>query len=208
MNITPLFVSPLMQVQLDFDLEKLTEFAFEMWNKDKNGAQLTNRGGWHSGDISKETHEEFIRLKKEISQYVQKYHLEVFRGMVFKGNIIQHFGNIWVNINKKYHYNEWHVHPYSTISGAYYIKHDGSKEQGDIMFKNPFGSYLETSHWPQGLIESPNEVTSGFINIKPSSNALFIFPSWIEHKVENNLKDNTRISLSFNTQPILENNNG
>jgi len=208
MNITPLFTSPLMQVQLDLDLEKLSEFAFQLQNKDKKGFHLTNRGGWQSGDISKETHEEFIRLKKEISQYVQKYHLEVFRGMVFKGNIIQNFGNIWVNINEQYHYNEWHVHPYSTISGAYYIKHDGSKEQGDIMFKNPFGVYLEASHWPQGLIERPNEVTSGFINIKPSSNALFIFPAWLEHKVENNLKDNTRISLSFNTQPILENNNG
>ena len=34
-TITPFFASPLMQVQLDLDLEKLTELAFEMRNKDK-----------------------------------------------------------------------------------------------------------------------------------------------------------------------------
>ena len=205
MNVSfmPLFVTPVMQVHLDLDLEKLTEFAFQMQNKDKKGSHQTNRGGWQSNDVSEEKHEEFIRLKKEINQYLRTYHLEVFRGMIFKENIIQDLGRMWVNINEKHHYNEWHIHPMSTLSGVYYIKHDGFGH-GDIMFKNPFGSYISSTHWPQGLVEKWNGVSSGIINITPKSNALFIFPAWLEHKVELNLKDDTRISLSFNSDPILE----
>ena len=208
-NIIPLFTTPVMTVQLNFDLEKLTEFAFQIQNKDKKGAQNTNRGGWHSNEIYEENHEEFIRLKKEIKQYLQIYHSEVFKGMVFKGNVIQNLADMWVNINEKYHYNEWHLHPHSTLSGTYYIKHDGSNENGNIMFKHPTNLYISLVHWPRELLESTkktNEITSEIVPITPKSNMLLIFPSWLEHKVENNLKNDSRISLSFNSFPILEKN--
>ena len=124
--------------------------------------------------------------------------------MVFKENIILSTREMWVNINEKHHYNEWHVHPHSTLSGTYYIKHDGSAENGNISFKHPNYQYLELAHWPKGIIEIPNEVTSDIISIIPRSNRLLIFPSWLEHKAETNLKNNSRISVSFNSSPILE----
>ena len=204
MNIIPLFATPVMQVQLDFDLEKLTEFAFEMQNKDKKGAQLTNRGGWQSNEIQEEKHEEFIRLKKEITQHLQTYQLEVFQGMKFKKNITPNLTNMWVNINEKHHYNEWHTHGFSALSGTFYIKHDNSVENGDILFKHPIHHfpYIMTNHWPPSLVEKSNEITAEKINFTPKSNMLLIFPSWIEHKVESNLKDDSRISLSFNAYPM------
>ena len=63
-----------------------------------------------------------------------------------------------------------------------------------------------TNHWPEGLIEKTNEVTSQYFSITPQSNMLLIFPSWVEHKVGTNLKDDTIISLSFNCQLIQEKN--
>ena len=203
-SIESFFASPVMRVHLDFDLEKLTEFAFQMQNKDKKGVQYTNIGGWHSNDIREEKHEEFIRLNKEINQYLQIYHSEVFREMVFKENVVQDFNNVWVNINEKHHYNDWHIHPNSTISGTYYIKHDGCIENGDILFKHPKDPYMTVCHWPVRLIESYNATTSHLIKITPISNMLLLFPSWLEHKVETNLKNDSRISLSFNTTLILE----
>ena len=122
--------------------------------------------------------------------------------MEFKEKVIQNVGNMWVNINEKHHYNEWHIHPMSTLSGTYYIKHDGSKENGDIIFKHPKDLYMSLSHWPSGLVIKNNVVTAGIIKITPKPNMLFIFPSWVEHKVETNLKDDTRISLSFNVEFI------
>ena len=202
-SMTSLFGTPVMQIKLDLDLEKLTEFSFQIQKKDKKGVQHTTRGGWQSNNVTEENHEEFIRLKKEINQYLQIYHSEVFGSMEFKENIMQGLDNILININEKYHYNEWHLHPHSTLSGVYYIKHDGSQEGGDILFKHPNSDYMRLAHWPQGVIEIPNEITSEIIDIVPKSNMLLIFPSWLEHKVEANLKNNSSISISFNSQPIL-----
>jgi uncharacterized protein (TIGR02466 family) len=198
-TIIPLFASPLMKVPLDLDLKKLTEFVFEMQNKDKKGVRHTNRGGWQSNDIKQKKHEEFEKLKKEISQHLQIYHSEIFGGMKFKKNITPYLTNMWVNINCLLEYNEWHIHPMSVLSGVYYIKHDGSKEHGDIIFKHPKNLYMSSIHWPKGIVERGNEITAEFVNIIPTSNLLLIFPSWLEHKVETNCKDDTRISLSFNT---------
>ena len=86
----PLFVSPLMKIELDLDLEQLTEFAFQLQNKDKKGIKRTNIGGWHSNNIGEEKHEEFVRLKREITQYLEIYHLKIYQEMVFKENIIQY----------------------------------------------------------------------------------------------------------------------
>ena len=200
-----LFASPLMQVQLDFDLEKLTEFAFQMQNKDKKGVQFTNKGGWQRYDISKDKHEEFIKLKKEIDQYLQTYHLKVFRGMEFKESVIQKIDKTWVNINEKHHFTEWHIHGGSTLSGVYYIKHDNSSENGDIVFKNPSGSYMTYAHWwPKEIVEKYNEISSPGISVTPRSNMLLIFPSWLEHKAEANLKNDYRISISFNSTLSVE----
>ena len=203
-TIEPFFANPAMEIQLDIDLKKLTDFAFEMQNKDKKGVHHTNRGGWQSGDISKDKHEEFIKLKKEITQYLQMYHSEIFQGMKFKTDVTQTLANMWVNINEKHHYNEWHIHPNATLSGVYYIKHDGSDENGNILFKHPTSSYITSSHWPNGIVEKHNEISSPGISVTPKSNILLIFPSWLEHRVETNLKDDARISVSFNSSPILE----
>ena len=43
-----------MEIQLDLDLEKLTEFAFQMQSKDKKGVQASNIGGWQSNNIKEE----------------------------------------------------------------------------------------------------------------------------------------------------------
>ena len=203
-SYVPLFANPLMRVELDLDLEKLSEFAFQLQDKEKEGVQETNIGGWQSGDIIEEKHEEFIKLKKEISKNLQIYHSQVFKGMVFEDDIIQNLNNMWVNINKKHHYNEWHIHPLATLSGTFYIKHDGSTENGNITFKNPNGLYMGVSHWPKRLVKNYDEITAGKISITPKSNGLLIFPSCLEHRAETNLKNNTRISLAFNTIPILE----
>ena len=202
-NINMLFSIPVMEVQLDLDLEKLTEFAFQLQDKDKKGSYRTNEGGWRSNDIDdEENHEEFIKVKKEITQYVHKYHLEIFGNIKFNENVIQDLGNIWVNINKKYHYNESHIHSFSTLSGTFYIKHDGSVENGSIEFKHPSHISMIDVHWPVGLVEKHNFITTPYIKFTPKPNMLLIFPSWLEHKVDINLKDEPRITAGFNSSAI------
>ena len=207
MNFNPLFASPLMHLQLDLDTDKLTELAFQI-RKDKKG-RLNEliwdvvRGGWQSNNIVEEPHEEFKKLKKEITQYLQLYHSEVFRGMKFKGNVTQSIDNMWVMINEKHHYVNWHVHHHATLSGVYYIKHDGV-ENGNILFKHPEHPQLSALHWKKELVEVWNMTSGEIVGITPSSNTLLIFPSWLEHSVEANLKNDPRISLSFNSILLSE----
>ena len=203
-NIIPLFASPLMQIQLDLDTDKLTELAFQMQNKDKKGIpDGINKGGWQSNNITEEPHEEFKKLKKEINQFLQKYHSEVFREMEFKGNVIQSIVNMWLMINEKHHYVDWHIHHKATLSGVYYIKHDGV-ENGNILFKHPEHPQMSALHWKKELVEVWNMTSGEIVGITPSSNMLLIFPSWLKHSAEANLKNDSRISLSFNSETILE----
>jgi len=198
-NIVPLFASPLMQIQLDLDTDKLTELAFQMQDNDKKGIpDGINKGGWQSNNIIEENHEEFKKLKKEITQHLQLYHSTVFQGMKFKGNVTQSINNMWVIINEKHQYVDWHIHHNATLSGVYYIKHEGV-ESGDILFKHPEYPQMSALHWKKELVEVWNMTSGEILNITPSSNMLLIFPSWAEHKVELNLTDVPRISLSFNS---------
>ena len=201
--IISLFTTSVMQIQLDLDTDKLTEFTFQLQNKNKKGVKISNRGGWQSNEIQEEKHEEFEKLKKEITQYLQTYQLTIFEGMKFKTNVTQTIANMWVNINEKHHYNDWHVHTFATLSGVYYIKHDGV-ENGDILFKHPEHPQMAALHWPPEIVEAWNAGTSGIANITPSSNMLLIFPSWMEHSVGANLKNDSRISVSFNSLLLPE----
>jgi|TARA_R110002096_G_scaffold289975_1_gene484265 uncharacterized protein (TIGR02466 family) len=204
------FGTLVMEVQLDFDLEKLTELTFQLQNKDKKGIQASNIDGWQSNDIAEEKHEEFIKLKEEMAHYVNLYHSKAFQGMVFEKNVSQSIANMWVNNNGKHQYNDWHVHPSATLSGAYYIKHDGV-ENGNIEFKNPnFPQTQLQAHWGIGssynlnIIKTSNAMTAGIVSITPKPNQLLIFPAWLEHRVKPNLNDNSRISLSFNSIIIVK----
>ena len=198
-SIIPLFASPLMQIQLDLDTDKLTELAFQMQDNDKKGIpDGINKGGWQSNNIIEENHEEFKKLKKEITQHLQLYHSTVFQGMKFKGNVTQSINNMWVIINEKHQYVDWHIHHNATLSGVFYIKHEGV-ESGDILFKHPEYPQMSALHWKKELVEVWNMTSGEILNITPNSNMLLIFPSWAEHKVELNLTDVPRISLSFNS---------
>ena len=203
-NIIPLFANPLMQIQLDLDTDKLTELTFQLQNKDKKGRyDGINKGCWQSNNIIEENHEELKKLKKEITQHLQIYHSEVFQGMKFKGNVTQSIDNMWVMINEKHHYVDWHIHLNSTLSGVYYIKHDGV-ESGDILFKRAEYPQMSALHWKKEIVEVWNTTSGEILNITPNSNMLLIFPSWLEHAVEANLKDDPRISLSFNSILLSE----
>jgi uncharacterized protein (TIGR02466 family) len=199
MNIIPLFTTPVMKIQLDLDTDKLTEFAFQMRDNDKKGlADGINKGGWQSNNIIEENHEEFKKLKKEITHHLQVYHSTIFQGMKFKGNVTQTLATIWAIINEKHQYVDWHIHPFATLSGVFYIKHDGV-ENGNILFKHPEHPQMTSLNWPSEIVELYNEVTSGVVNLTPKSNMLLIFPAWLNHSTAMNLYNDPRISLSFNS---------
>lgn len=91
--------------------------------------------------------------------------------------------SLWGNVNYKHSYNGHHTHE-GWLSGVFYLK--TPKHSGRLVLTNPA---IRSEH---KLIRNSN------YGITPSVGALIIFPSWLEHYVEPNLSDDTRISMSFN----------
>ena len=57
-----LFSVPIQITELELNIDSLIEFCYEMKRKDEKGAQISNIGGWQSGNIINETHTEFVKL--------------------------------------------------------------------------------------------------------------------------------------------------
>ena len=185
-----LFIAPIQLTDLDLNIDSLIEFCYEMKRKNEKGVEISNIGGWQSDDVINETHTEFVKLKTEIEDAANIFHHEI----QLKKTHYQKIGNIWVNINQKGHSNEFHDHPHSCFSGAFYL----TKSEAPIIFRHPFRD-ISTYFWGKSIVEGWNQVNSGRWTIEPIPNMLLIFPPWIQHKVSINKEDTDRISLSFNT---------
>ena len=187
MNVSymPLFANPLLRVELDFDLEKLTELIFQIQNEDKKGVQHTNRGGWQSKELplTKETSPLILNIDKAVQEYGKL--------LTFKKRL--EFSNMWININSHKDSNSVHTHPNCFISGVYYIK--TAKKCGDIKFKR--SSYIDY-HVTGDSVKEYNSLNASYWSFPAIENMLYLFPSWVEHLVTPNYSKEDRISLSFN----------
>lgn len=102
--------------------------------------------------------------------------------------------NLWININGKGAYNVSHDHIGAVLTGVYYVECE--EGQGNIRFDR-----ADTARY--FLPEIPADVKQNYFNTmaceyKSITNALYIFPAWLNHSVGVNLTDKERISISFN----------
>ena len=185
---------PIQMIELELNIDSLIEFCYEMKRNDEIGVEISNIGGWQSVDVLNETHTEFVKLKNKIEEAATTYHHDI----QLKKTVKQKIDNIWVNINQKGHFNEYHDHPYAIFSGAFYLRGNAP-----IVFQHPMRD-ISRYIWNAFLVEEWNRANSGDWRIKPKPNLLIIFPAWVYHKVKPNKKDTDRISFSFNTK-IQEN---
>jgi uncharacterized protein (TIGR02466 family) len=99
---------------------------------------------------------------------------------------------MFANINPKFSFHPEHLHPYSHISGVFYVK--TSEQSPAIAFKDP-----RMARWmmPPAADGSRPENTF-YAHIKPEAGKLLMFPSWLEHSVPQNKSEEERMSMSFN----------
>ena len=97
----------------------------------------------------------------------------------------------WVNIAKKGHYQEYHIHPNASFSAVYYV--DRPKNSGNIVFrKMPYETYEL-----KGKI-AENKLTYQTAVYGPELGQLLIFRSYMPHMVTENRSDKNRVSIAFN----------
>jgi uncharacterized protein (TIGR02466 family) len=153
--------------------------------KEKNsGVNISNIGGWQSNAYNYPDHVFMQSIIREIHIPIRKVYDEM--GITDDVRLI----NYWFNVNDNRDYNQFHDHPFSYFSACLYVKIP--ENSGNIVFERP--DPLKLCIWTQ----KNNEHNRGMYIHQPVENTIVIFPSFIKHCVEQNMSDESRISIAFN----------
>jgi len=168
--------------------EQMYKFIKINQSKDIDGINKSNIKGWHSKDFDMQENEpkNFIKfILPAIEQVITDMNWEKQKQSI-------NINNMWSIINTGGAANLRHQHGNSTISGAYYVR--APKNSGDIVFYDPRPAPVYT--YPKA--KNPNLLNAQVNGISPKEGALVLFPSYLDHSVNENLSNEERIVISFN----------
>jgi len=180
---TPIWECPVIGI----DNEEIKEYAHRV-RKEKPGVNISNRGGWHSGELIEPLPTSLVELFNNLNEFVN----EVPGRLMGMNNL--ELGNFWININGKYDYNMPHDHQKSILSGTYYVSVP-DENMGDIVFhRDDTAEYFLHS----GIQREETMVNARQVQKPAKEGTFYLFPSWVKHHVERNESDHERISIAFN----------
>ncbi len=186
-----LFPTPVWTINLDnykdINEQMYTYIKFNQKN-DETGISRSNVKGWHSKDfnLNEKEPQSFISfILPAIEQVMNDMNWE-------KEKQTAKINNMWAIINTGGSANLRHQHGNSTISGAYYVR--APINSGDIVFYDPRPAPV----YSHPNILNPNLLNAQVNGINPKEGALILFPSYLDHSVNENQSDEERIVISFN----------
>lgn len=185
------FSTPVWAVQIDNYKnvnEEMHTYIKELQNKDQIGISKSNLKGWHSKDfnLNERQPQNFISLiYSSIEQVMHDMNWD-------KQKQIAKINNMWAIINTGGSANLRHQHGNSTISWAYYVR--APENAGDIIFYDPRPAPIYS--YPNAV--APNSLNAQINGISPKEGALVLFPSYLDHSVNENKSNEERIVISFN----------
>lgn len=162
------------------------------------GTQHSNLGGWQSSwDMERWGGAPAIKLLA----FGRNTANRVTTDRQGKPVAISWRANMWANVNRSGHANEFHSHPGSFWSGVYYVDDGGIADDaslgGELEFMDPRGPgpamYApQLAYGAAGLSVGANET------VRPKAGRLVMFPSWLLHQVRPYRGNAERISIAFN----------
>jgi uncharacterized protein (TIGR02466 family) len=110
--------------------------------------------------------------------------------------------NMWANINRTGHANEFHAHPGSFWSGVYYVDDGGVSRDpalgGELEFMDPRGPG-PAMYAPHLAFAMPGGLSVGAAEtVPPRTGRMVLFPAWILHQVRPYRGTAERVSIAFN----------
>jgi len=185
------FSTPVWSSKID-DYEKtnseILKYILSLKENDSKGVAKSNFTGWHSGDfnLGEEPPKKFIMsIMKNINNALSEMDWDLEKQDV-------KITNMWTIINEKGAFNQKHHHGNSDLSAAYYVK--APEKCGDIVFYDPRSAPV----FKHPISRKPNILNASINSIKPEEGLLVLFPSYLEHSVNQNLSKEKRIVISFN----------
>ena len=174
--------------------DELVSYAEALRDRDEEGRKISAQQ-YPSGYTSYYTNSSLFNdsklegLVKFFHQFAQNYARDHHRDTE---NYQPEMNSLFANINPKHSFHPEHLHPYSHISGVFYVKSDASSPA--IGFKDP-----RMARWMMPPAADGQRAENSFhAKLAPEPGKLFLFPSWLEHGVAQNQSDRERISMSFN----------
>ncbi len=185
------FPTPVWALQLDNYKEineQMYTFIKKTQNNDQIGINKSNIKGWHSKDFD---------LQDTVTKNFIEFISPAIEGVITDMNWEKekqkiNINNMWAIINTGGSKNIRHQHGNSTISGAYYVR--APENSGDIVFYDPRPAPVYS--YPKAV--NPNILNAQVNGISPKEGALVLFPSYLDHSVNENLSNDERIVVSFN----------
>ena len=201
MNVAILFGTPIVVVELPEAAALNNELSATIHGREKShpGTQHSNLGGWQSDwDMDRWGGAAAIKLLAIGRNTANR----VTTDRQGKPVSIAWKANMWANINRAGHGNEFHSHPGSFWSAVYYVDDGGIDADpalgGELEFMDPRGP-LPAMNAPHLGYAMPGGLTGGATErIRPKAGRLVMFPSWMIHQVRPYHGTAERISIAFN----------
>jgi uncharacterized protein (TIGR02466 family) len=179
---TQIYVGEITQETHDATLAKLAniEWGQVPLTSKAHGMNVSKVHGVPSFDADVISENELDELHEELGHHVRYY----CESMGVDVNITGRTS--WITQYHKGDYAVQHSHGSSSISLAYYIASNG--EDGNFYFCN---------HSPARFAPLTESI-GNLVSIPPEERKIILFPSWMEHGVNQNITDNVRRCLSAN----------
>jgi uncharacterized protein (TIGR02466 family) len=175
-QLIPLFAKPMFKTTIDLNLDMSNIEWLENYNNSISSSQQVLDT------------KEFAQIKQAIMEKVQSY----FYGIINASPECEiYITESWVNKTEKGQSHHRHWHPNSILSGIVSLATDN--QGGATVFITSSFDTLEYDIIESNLYNSKR----WGINLAPGE--MLIFPSSVEHLVEEYQGDSPRITLSFNT---------
>ena len=168
--------------------EEIYNYIKKLQTEDNDGIIKSNVKGWHSKDFDLKNSVviKFINLiSPNINQVIKDMQWDINSQTV-------KITSMWSIINTGGASNARHHHGNSDISAAYYVR--APEKSGEIVFYDPRPAPV-FSH-PSST--KPNSLNAMVNSINPAEGGLVLFPSYLDHSVNENLSNEERIVISFN----------
>jgi uncharacterized protein (TIGR02466 family) len=200
LDIISLFATPVILFDVPDAAQLNTELRKAIFGREKShpGTEHSNQGGWQSEwDMDRWGGAGAIKLLAIARNTANR----ITTNRQGQAVTVTWKANMWANINRSGHGNEFHSHPGSFWSAVYYVDDGGidgdPRLGGELEFMDPRGPgpAMYAPHLAfgnAGLSVGANET------IRPRTGRMVMFPAWVLHQVRPYRGTAERISIALN----------
>jgi uncharacterized protein (TIGR02466 family) len=168
--------------------KRLLRESLQLEHDDESGQRWSAknyRGGYTSYGSASRMHElspTFALLQRQLNRHVLAFARSL--ELDLEGRPLS-MTDCWVNVMREHVTHDSHLHPLSTISGAYYVQTP----------KGSPGLKLEDPRLDRFMAAPPRK---SWVEIPAQAGRVLLFESWLRHQVPPHPARTPRVSISFN----------